>query len=344
MSNKRTLLSLAVASALGAVSLQANAAAPTVYGDLSFALVYTGAYTDTGAGSSSGYTVTDNVSLLGVKGTAAEIAGTKYFYDFNFILDGGSPATHLAVVGMEGGFGKLSIGSRVDGLFAGMVDGSTYVSNWYYTPGMSSLQVNQGVTFEGKAGSFSYGVQAFDIGKDDSTGDTTTNYTAAGSYATGGLTIAAGYTKYSDNSPTGDKNQFDDAQNVYSGVTLKSKTGVSVAYSAGKFGVVAAYDMRKPIDSSTNTSTIGTAMLTGTFAVSDKTTLAANVSNTSQSSGVKGTIMTAVVSYAPSDALLYTFELQNSNEDANVSGLTGATGAGGTKSNTGFAAGIIYNF
>ncbi|MEJ2451922.1 MAG: hypothetical protein P8047_14875 [Gammaproteobacteria bacterium] len=42
MINKRTLLSLAVAAGLGAVSLQANAAAPTVYGDLSFALVWHG--------------------------------------------------------------------------------------------------------------------------------------------------------------------------------------------------------------------------------------------------------------------------------------------------------------
>ena len=59
---------------------------------------------------------------------------------------------------------------------------------------------------------------------------------------------------------------------------------------------------------------------------------------------MKGTIITAMVSYAPSDALLYTFEVQNSNKDANAYSLTGSTSAGGTKSNTGFAAGVIYNF
>ena len=125
---------------------------------------------------------------------------------------------------------------------------------------------------------------------------------------------------------------------------IKSVTGISAGYKAGKFGVVAAYDMRKPIDTAGNTSTIGTAMLTGTYSVSDKTTLVANFSNTSQSGGVKGTILTAMASYAASDALLYTFEVQTSDKDANASSLSYSTGAGGTKSNVGFAAGVIYNF
>ena len=343
MSNKKTLLSLAVASALGVVSMQASAA-PTVYGDLSFAVLYTGSSADTGSGSETSYSITDNVSLLGVKGEAAKIGSTSYYYDFNFILDGGSPKTHLAVVGMKGGLGDLSIGSRVNGLFVSMVDGPTYVTNWFYTPGMSALQVSNGVTYEGKAGSLSYGVQAFDVGKGSDTKSSSTNFTAAGSYAAGGLTIGAGYTNYTETNPSTDTNQFGDAQNVYSGVTIKNVAGVSVGYSAGKFGVVAAYDARKPVDTASNTSAINTAMLTGTFAVTDKTTLAANFSNTSQSSGVKGTIITAMVSYAPSDALLYTFEVQNSNKDANAYSLTGSTSAGGTKSNTGFAAGVIYNF
>lgn len=361
MSNKRTLLSLAVAAGLGAISLQANAAAPTVYGDLSFAVLYTGASTD---GGNSSYSITDNVSLLGVKGDAAKIGSTTYYYDFNFILDGGKPNTHLAVVGAKGAMGDLSIGTRVNGLFAGMVDGSTYVTNWFYTPGMSSLQVNNGITYQGKSGSFSYGVQAFDFAKSSSNGKTSSNYTLAGSYVTGGITIGLGYTSYSDYADSNhygkssDTNQFGDAQNIFSGVTLKSKTGVSVGYSAGKFGVVAAYDIRKPADAAgtysssgtytgyaaQDTSTIKTAMLTGTYAVSGKTTLAANISNTSQSGGVKGTIITAMVSYAPSDALLYTLELQDSNKDANANSLTGTTSAGGTKSNIGIAAGVIYNF
>jgi len=349
MSNKKTLLSLAVAAGLGVVSLQASAAAPTVDGDISFAFVYTGASTDPG---DSSYTLSDNVSILGVKGEAAKIGSTSYFYDFNFILDGGSPATHLAVVGMDGSFGKLSLGSRVNGLFVGMVDGPTYLTNWYYTPGMSSLQVSNGVTYEGKAGSLSYGVQAFDIAKDS--GQSVTNYTLAGSYAMGGLTIGLGYTSYSDYALSGgvatqyaasdDTNQFGESTNTFSGIALKSTTGVSVGYTAGKLGVVAAYDMRKPNDGNANTDTIKTAMLTGSYAVSDKTSLVANYSNTSQSGGVKGTIITAMVSYAAAENLLYTFEVQSSNADANISSLTGATGAGGTKSNTGFAAGVIYNF
>ena len=78
MSNKRTLLSLAVAAGLGAVSLQASAAAPTVYGDLSYAIWYTGANTD---GGSSTIDSGDNVSLLGVKGEAVKIGNTSYYYE-----------------------------------------------------------------------------------------------------------------------------------------------------------------------------------------------------------------------------------------------------------------------
>ena len=353
MSNKRTLLSLAVAAGLGAVSLQASAA-PTVYGDLSFALVYTGAYTDTGAGKESSYALSDNVSLLGVKGEAAKIGSTSYFYDFNFILDGGKPNTHLAVVGMDGDFGKVSIGTRINGLFVGMVDGGTYLTNWYYTPGMSSLQVSNGITYETKSMSgLTLGVQAFDLAKDKTSGETTTNYTLAGTYGMGALTFGLGYTSYSDYadgttqySASADTNMFGDGQNVYSGVNLKSVTGGSVAYKADKFSVIFAYDMRKPNDGNANTDSINTAMLTGSYAISDKLSLAANYSNTDQSgtAGKKGSIITAMISYAPADSILYTFEIQNSDKDANASSITGTTGAGGTKSNTGFAAGMIYNF
>ena len=346
MSNKKTLLSLAVAAGLGAVSLQANAA-PTVYGDLSFAVVYTGANVD---GGDSTYALTDNVSILGVKGEAAKIGSTSYYYDFNWILDGGTPGTHLAVVGAKGDMGDLSIGSRVNGLFVGMVDGGTYLTNWYYTPGMSSLQVSNGITYMStESGGFQFGVQAFDFAK---SAESTTNYTVAGTYMMGKLKFGLGYTSYSEYadgttqySASSDTNMFGDGQNVFSGVTLKSTTGASVAYSADKYSVIFAYDMRKPDDGNANTDSINTAMLTGSYAVSDKTTLVANYSNTSQgSSGVKGTIITAMVSYAAADNLLYTFELQSSDKDANVSSLTGSTGGGGTKGNTGFAAGVIYNF
>ncbi|MEJ2359999.1 MAG: hypothetical protein P8Z75_01030 [Gammaproteobacteria bacterium] len=346
MINKRTLLSLAVAAGLGAASLQANAAAPTVYGDLSFALVYTGAPVD---GGDSSYALSDNVSLLGVKGEAAKIGNTSYYYDFNWILDGGSPATHLAVVGAKGGMGDLSVGTRVNGLFVGMVDGGTYMTNWYYTPGMSALQVSNAITYTGGSGPVSFGVQAFDITKGS---DNTTNYTVAGTYATGGLKFGLGYTSYSDYAVidsngtiaqygfSTDTNQFAESTNSYDGVTLKSVTGISAAYTADKYSVTAAYDVRKPTDNY-NADDIKTAMLTGTYSVSPKTTLAANYSNTS--GATKGSIITAMVSYAPSDALLYTFEIQNSDEKAVTNGLTGAT-AVGTKSVTGFAAGVIYNF
>ncbi len=369
MSNKKTLLSLAVAAGLGAVSLQASAAAPTVYGDLSFALVYTGSSTDVvGAdGKDSSYGLTDNVSILGVKGEAAKIGTTSYYYDFNWILDGGSPATHLAVVGAKGDLGDLSVGSRVNGLFVGMVDGGTYLTNWYYTPGMSSLQVSNGITYMSKeSGGFQFGLQAFDLAKSS---DNSTNYTVAGTYTMKSLKFGLGYTSYSEYADTAvqytvspDSNMFGDPQNVYSGTVLKSKVGISAAYTADKFSVIAAYDVRKPSDGAAdylpdgslagtttaqNTNDIKTAMLTGSYAVSGKTTLVANVSNTKQSDGVEGTIITAMVSYAAADNLLYTFEVQSSNDKANQTGLTGTTGVAtgiDAKSSTGFAAGVIYNF
>lgn len=384
MRNSKTLVSIAVASALGAASLPASAAGPTVYGDLAVAFVYNGKSNDTtgATGSNSSYSVNDNVSLLGVKGDAAVMEGTKFIYDFNFILNlgGGSPATHLSIVGLDGGFGTVTYGKRDNGLFLSMVDGSSYQTNWFYTPGMSSFQVSDAIKFVSKAsGGFQYGVQAFDIGKSGTSGESKTNYTFAGTFTKGDLTFAAGYTSYADHadgdnlgSASSDTNQFGEGQNMFSGLALKSTLGVSAAYKSGKIGVVAAYDMRKPTDTfytpasydfttstytagssaAQNDKTINTLMLTGSYAYTEKTTFVANYSSTSQSdsgsiAGKKGTIITLMASYAPAPALLYSIELQSSNEDANVSGITAtsglSTGAGSTSS-TAIAVGATYNF
>ncbi len=356
MRNSKTLLSIAVATALAAVAVQANAAAPTanVYGDLAVAFVYNTAAADTGKGSSSSYGVFDNVSLIGVKGDVATIDGTKYFYDFNWILNlsGGSAATHLSIVGMDGGFGTVTFGKRDNGLFLQMVDGSSYQTNWFYTPGMSSFQVSDAIKYVSKAsGGLQFGVQAFDLGKSADAGSkSSTNYTVAGTYAMGDLTFAAGYTSFADiGSASSDQNQFGIGQNTWSGVTLKSTTGISAAYKAGKAGFVAAYDMRKPVDTATDTSTINTLMLTGSYAYTDKTTLVANYSDTSQSGGVKGNVITAMVSYAPVPALFYSLEFQTSDKKANESGITGSTGltdgtSTGIKGSSAVAVGVTYNF
>ena len=375
MYNSKTLLSMAVAAALGATSFAASAEGPTVYGDIAVALTYTTKSTDAGKAS---YALNDNVSLLGVKGDAAAIEGTKFIYDFNFILNQGGvlPLTHLSTIGLDGGFGTASVGLRENGLFLGMVDGSTYQTNWFYTPGMSALQVSNAITYISKpAGGLKLGVQAFDFGKDGDSGKTTNNYTLAGSYEMGGLTFGLGYTKYSDYADgtaqytaSTDPNQFGEATNTFAGQVLKNTLGLSAGYKTDMFGVVAAYDVRKPTDklaaldldptsatfgdyivSAQNTSTIKTLMLTGSFSATKTVTLVANVSNTSQSDdgaikGAKGTIFTLMASYAPADNLFFSIELQNSNKDANETGVTGATGAGGTKSNSGLALGATYSF
>lgn len=352
MRMQKTLLSLAVAAGVGAASLPAAAAvdlSPKLYGDLALAFVSLGS---AGTGTTSNYGLYDNVSLLGVKGEAAVIDGTKFFYDYNAILDitsgGAAPGTHLGIIGIEGPMGTVSAG-RDNGLFVQMVDGSTYQTNWFYTPGMSSLQVGKSIKYVSPtSGGLQFGVQAFDISK---VSNGSTNYTVAGTYGTGALTVGLGYTKYSkygdgvtEYSDSSDTNQFGDPQNVFSGVLLKSKTGASVGYKAGKFGIVAAYDMRKPVDVAPNTSDIKTLMVTGSYAASGTTTLVANVSNTKQSDGIKGTIVTLMASYAPADNLFFSLEVQNSNADANQYGLTGTTYAGGDKSSTGVALGATYNF
>ncbi|MBI3563467.1 MAG: porin [Gammaproteobacteria bacterium] len=370
MRNTKTLLSVAVATALGAAAVPASAAAPIVYGDLAVALVSNGAYASTGTGSKGSLTMYDNVSLLGVKGDVGTIDGIKYFYDFNWLLNittnhaTGSAGTHLSMVGMEGGFGTVSLGKRDVGLFSQMVDGGTYLTNYYYTPGMSSFQVSDAVKYVSKSmGGFQIGAQAFDIGKDNTSGKSTNNYTVAATYLTGDLTLGAGYTdysKYADGSSTKygfstDLNQFIDSQNTWSGIVLKSTAGISAAYKMGKFGVVGAYDMRKPADKSGQvTNTINTLMLTGSYAMTDKITFVADYSDTSQSDGAvpdtgkKGNIITAMVSYAPSSAILYSLELQNSDKNANKKGITGSSayGLGGTpsKASTGIALGVTYNF
>ena len=95
-------------------------------------------------------------------------------------------------------------------------------------------------------------------------------------------------------------------------------------------------------------------MVTGSFSVSPKVTLVGNLSTTSQSDsggvkGAKGNIITLMASYAPADNLFFSVELQNSNADANKTGVTGATGPvdgtyGASKSSTGIAVGATYSF
>jgi len=345
MSNKKTLLSLAVAAGLGAVSLQANAAAPTIYGDLAVALVYTGSTTDvaTDPGYESSYFVTDNVSILGVKGEVAKMGTTSYFYDFNWILDGGTPGTHLSIVGMDGDFGTLTLGKRDNGLFLAMVDGGTYQQNWFYTPGMSSFQVSDAITYKKAMGGLTLGVQAFDIGKDSVTGDTSTNYTLAGTYAMGKMTFGLGYTDYADiGGASGDTNQFGESQNVWSGVVLDSTKGVSFAYKADSWNVTAAYDVRTPYVG----DDLKTALVTAAYSFG-KSTVAANYSSTSGL--LKGNITTLIYSYAPTDALYYSVEYASSDSDANANGITGATSAyngltNTAKSSSSVALGVTYNF
>lgn len=365
MSTHKTLLSLAVAAGLGAVSFQASAAAPTVYGDLAITALYTGSNTDaTGVdGSESSYGLYDDVSLLGVKGDLGEVDGTKFFYDFNFILNitdsyiPGLPFTHLSILGAEGGFGTFTVGLRDNGLFENWVDGAAYLTNWFYTPGMSALQVSNAIKYVTPTmGGFQLGVQAFDFGKDSVSGESTTNYTVAGTFATGGLSFGLGYTdysKYADGTLGGfssDPNMFGESTNTFAGIALESTTGASVTWKGDKFALVGAYDMRSPYayTGNTNTDSIDTLMLTGSYSMTEKWTVVANYSDTSQSSdGVKGTIWTAMLSYAPNDSVFYSLELQSSDEDANVSGLTGATGVAtgaGAKSSTALALSAIYTF
>ncbi|MGA7800363.1 MAG: porin [Gammaproteobacteria bacterium] len=351
---QKTLLSIAVAAGLGAASLPA-AAAPlgaTVYGDLALALVNQGS---AGAGSPSSTTLNDNVSLLGVKGDAAVMDGTKFIYDFNFILDmahgGKNPSTHLGYIGLDGPYGTVTAG-RDNGLFNEMVDGGTYQTNWFYTPGMSSLQVDTAVKYVSPSTSgFQFGVQAFDLGK---AANSTTNYTLAGTYGMGGLTLGAGYTSYSKYgdgatayTASPDTNQFNDPVNVFAGLLLKSKAGISAGYKAGPFGVVAAYDSRKPYDGlGQNSSNIGTFMLTGSYAVTSTVSLVGNVSHTDQSgtAGKKGNIETLMASYAPADNLFFSLEFQHSDKDANQTAITGATYTGGTESSNAIAVGATYSF
>jgi len=351
MLNNKTLLSIAVAASLGAMSLSANAAGPTVYGDIAVALVSTGS---AAAGGDSDLGIYDNVSLLGVKGDAAVMGTTKFIYDFNFILNQitnvNVPLTHLSTIGLDGDFGTAKVGLRENGLFCGMVDCGTYQTNWFYTTGMSALQVSDALTYISKeSGGLQFGVQAFDIGKQ---AESTMNLTVAGTYAMKALSFGAGFTSYSDYgdktsstkyTTSGDTSQFGTSTNTFAGQTLKSTIGLTAGFKQDKFGVTGAYDMRKPNDGNPITDSINTLMVTGSFSVSKTTTLVANVSNTSQSSGAKGTVITLMGSVAPADNLFFSVELQSCNSDANTYGLESCPG-GGTDSTTSLALGATYSF
>ncbi len=354
---KQRPLHTAVVTALGVGALVAASngyaadVGAKVYGDVAIALV-TASKTTTGGDSS--YGLYDNVSLLGVKGVAGEANGIKYIYDYNAILDvvngGGGLGTHLGILGIEGGFGTVTVG-RDNGLFENMVDGSTYVTNWFYTTGMSSLQVGQSIKYvSANMGGFQAGVQLFDFGKSAAGGETTTNVTLAGSFAISSFTIGAGFTKYSDYadgatqySASGDTNQFGASTNSFAGINLKSVFGISGAYKSDAFSAAAAINSRKPDDGNANDSAINTLMLAGTFAVAKGANLAATISSTTQgSSGVKGTVITFMGSYMPVDNVMYSVELQSTNKDANANGLDGTLG--GTKAGTSLAFGAAYTF
>lgn len=359
MRMQKNLLSLAVASSLCAMSYAASAAdlKPTLYGDLALALTYT---TKPTANGSDSYGLNDNVSLIGVKGDAAVLGDTQFVYNYNAILDitkgGTNPGTHLGYIGLDGPYGVLTAGHD-NGLYNQMVDGSIYQTNWFYTPGMSALQVDKAVKYVSPSlNGLKVGGQVFDIGKDSATGNATNNFTAAVSYSFSGVSLGAGYTGYADYSDNGkytassDTNQFGEATNTYAGVVLKSKAGLSAGYSQGKWGLVLADSVFKPADSGTqSTKDINTAMLTGSYAVTDMVSLVANVSNTSQSSDAtygkkKGTVVTLMASYAPADNLFFSVEIQNADKNANQSGLTGTTTGGGDKSSTGLAVAGTYSF
>lgn len=359
MRMQKNLLSLAVASSLFAMSYSVSAAdlKPTLYGDLALAATYTTKSTSSGNASAS---LSDNVSLLGVKGDAAVLGDAKFFYDFNAAFDmtagGSKPSTHLGMIGVDSPYGTVSAG-RDHGLYNDLVDGSIYQTNWFFAPGMSAQYVDKAIKYVSPSlGGLKVGVQAFDIGKDSTTGKTHNNYVAAVNYAVGGLTLGAGYTSYADYSDNGkftaasDQNQFAEATNTYSGEVLKHKAGVSVGYTMGKMGLVLADTMFKPADTGAqNTKNINTVMVTGSYAVTEMVSLVANVSSTSQSDdGVngkkEGNIVTLMASYVPADNLYFSVELQNASKKANASGLTGTLSSGGDKSTTGVALGATYNF
>jgi len=339
MSNKKTLLSLAVAAGLGAVSLQANAVTATPYGDLAVALVYLSADANGGSPATSSYSMQDNVSLIGLKGDVAKIGTTTYFYDFNWIVNVvkglGIGLTHLSMVGASGDFGTVSLGLRDNGLYGSMVDNGTYQQNWFYTPGMSAFQVSDSIKYVSKDMSgFQFGVQAFDIGK-DSSGNSQTNYTVAGTYAMGAMTFGAGYTDYSEYSTGLDTDQSGAPTNTFSGVALDKTKGISFKYAGSNWNVTAAYDVRTPLVG----DDFKTAMITGAYSFG-KSTVAANYSSTS--GYAKGNITTLIYSYAPSDAVYYSVEYQTSDADANANGISYATG--GTGSSSSMAFGVTYNF
>lgn len=346
MRNK-LFVSMFAAAALGAASASAHAASSplsaTLYGDLAASFVYSGDAGKDASGNKvySTYGLYDNVSLLGVKGDAAIDGGTKFIYDFNagYDMTQGTPGpfyTHLAIVGIDSPYGTVTLG-RDNGLYNQMVDGSTYVTNWYLPVGMSSLQVDQSIKYVSPSFSgFSFGGQAYDMGKSSTTDVSTTNYTAAAQYTLAGFTAALGYTEYAKGAPI-----------AFGGVDLKSKVGGSVAYSGGPFTAVAAVSARKPVSTAANTKDILNALLSGSYALNSTVSLIGNISSTSQASDgsaskVQGTIVTLEAAYAPYANVLYSVEVQSADKKANESGL--ASGTSSDKSNVGFALSATYSF
>ncbi|WP_417504632.1 porin [Marinomonas gallaica] len=200
---KKTLVAIAVSSA-ALTSVSAFAAEDTVnfdvYGNIQLV------YADSDANDSE---ITDNGSTFGFQGSTAINDDLTGFFKYELEADADEKTSDIAVnldqayVGLQGGFGKVQVGS-FDSIYNNAIQ-DTYdqfeyfgVKNAeltdegdtiaYFSPSMGGFEVQLSAQFKGKAES--------EVGNGTEDG---TALTAVAKYSVDALTIAAGYDSLENN-------------------------------------------------------------------------------------------------------------------------------------------------
>ncbi|WP_067223813.1 porin [Marinomonas gallaica] len=200
---KKTLVAIAVSSA-ALTSVSAFAAEDTVnfdvYGNIQLV------YADSDANDSE---ITDNGSTFGFQGSTAINDDLTGFFKYELEADADEKTSDIAVnldqayVGLQGGFGKVQVGS-FDSIYNNAIqdtydqfeyfgiknaeltkEGDTIA---YFSPSMGGFEVQLSAQFKGKAES--------EVGNGTEDG---TALTAVAKYSVDALTIAAGYDSLENN-------------------------------------------------------------------------------------------------------------------------------------------------
>ena len=203
-SMKNIMIKSAIATAVIAATTATAIADATVYGRLRMAAVCN----DAGNGADTDCGLENRSSRFGIKATSEISDGLTAFgkYEFGVSADEGAAVggdtNRLAYVGIKGGFGEVSIGTRWSPLYNHTISpvdptnafGGTWAANGYQSDFRNSDTIN----YKNKFGAASVGVQ-IQMDDGDAGSDAVDEVTVGASFKAGPATIGVGYQDNKDN-------------------------------------------------------------------------------------------------------------------------------------------------